>query len=815
MPTKEHERAQEMKGPFAEAVPENYRRGAKNAEKSSPFAFSVFFAPLRFFPTYPLAAVRLSCVRSCFSVTIAIFIGGCFGAAQELPARFKQDSLPKLDEVLGSKLDLWGDAAMRQPNGASYEFFEPLLPPLRYVNADFHFYPLVLCAPTVKVKARLISNGSGINLRGGARSWNDPGTPVIFRVGPDEFKFGKVFNRLQHPVLAEGYLPIPKIRYAHASEVYEVEAFASTDPGLAEQGVVFAKFALANGTNGLMTVQADASPIKFSEGVITDSNGQPLVVFDGAWTWERQGAHARIATNKFATLAIVTEPAAEKDERLKPAALGPLNYEQQRKLCAQTWNGLLQRGMQVAVPEDYVNNAWRQLIIQNFSLMHSNRIHYSAGNQYDKLYETEGSDAAMALMLWGYEADTRRLIPPLLDFTREAIQFNQAGHKLEDVARYYWQTRDGEFIKALRPKWEKEINRILDSRGDNGLVARDHYCNDIPTPVFSLNSNGKCWRGLRDLSTALADMGEKDEAQRLGKIAAQFRQAILAAVEKSTFTNTEPPFIPVALFGEEQPYDPLCATKMGSYWNLMVNFLLGFEVLGPGSEREDWLLHYIQQHGGLCMGMERCRPNPTFWIGTQGLNPLYGTRYALTLLRRDEPERALVTFYGMLAQGFTRNTFIAGEGNSLTPLDELGRQFYCPPNSAGNGHFLQMLRNLLVQDWDLDDDGVPETLRLLFATPKRWLEDGKTITVERAPTAFGLVSITAQSKLSQGEIIAEIDLPRRNKPRQTLFRVRVPDGWRVTSAEAETQRLPVDERGTVDISALKGKVSIRFKVTKS
>jgi len=122
---------------------------------------------------------------------------------------------------------------------------------------------------------------------------------------------------------------------------------------------------------------------------------------------------------------------------------------------------------------------------------------------------------------------------------------------------------------------------------------------------------------------------------------------------------------------------------------------------------------------------------------------------------------------------------------------------------------------LLVQDWDLDDDGVPETLRLLFATPKRWLEDGKTITVEGAPTAFGLVSITAQSKLSQGEIIAEIDLPRRNKPRQTLFRVRVPDGWRVTSAEAETQRLPVDERGTVDISAWKGKVSIRFKVTKS
>src|SRR5437899_4229338 len=136
------------------------------------------------------------------------------------------------------------------------------------------------------------------------------------------------------------------------------------------------------------------------------------------------------------------------------------------------------------------------------------------------------------------------------------------------------------------------------------------------------------------------------------------------------------------------------------------------------------------------MGMERSRPQPSFWVGTQNLNPLYGMRYALTLLRRDEPERALVTFYGMLAQGFTRNTFVTGEGNSLLPIDRFGRQFYCPPNTAGNGHFLQMLRYLLVQDLDLDDDGIPETLRLFFATPRRWMQDGRRIRMDRAPTAF-------------------------------------------------------------------------------
>jgi hypothetical protein len=121
-----------------------------------------------------------------------------------------------------------------------------------------------------------------------------------------------------------------------------------------------------------------------------------------------------------------------------------------------------------------------------------------------------------------------------------------------------------------------------------------------------------------------------------------------------------------------------------------------------------------------------------------------------------------------------------------------------------------MLRYLLVQDWDLDDDGEPETLRLGFATPKRWLEDGKTIKVERAPTAFGPVSFRMESHLNRGEIIAEIDPPHRNWPKRILFRARVPDGWKVVSAEAANETLNTDPNGTLDISTIKNKTTIIF-----
>jgi hypothetical protein len=275
--------------------------------------------------------------------------------------------------------------------------------------------------------------------------------------------------------------------------------------------------------------------------------------------------------------------------------------------------------------------------------------------------------------------------------------------------------------------------------------------------------------------------------------------------------ETSPPFVPVALLDNEAVHDPIAATRIGSYWNLMINYVIGSRMFPPGSDAEHWIARYLETHGGLCMGMTRSGGAEfNFWTGPDRVNPLYGTRYVLDCLRRDDVDRALVSFYGMLAQGFTRNTLVAGEGCTLAPVDDGGRFFYCPPNSAGNAHWLTMLRNLLVQDWDLDDDGEPETLRLLFATSPRWLADGCSIAVERMPTAFGPVSVKATSQLSSGRVIVRAELPARNPAKRTLLRVRLPAGWRVAGAEVAGKRLPVDDRGTADLSGQSGSITVEF-----
>ncbi|MEY2429026.1 MAG: hypothetical protein QOJ40_1911, partial [Verrucomicrobiota bacterium] len=715
---------------------------------------------------------------------------------------------PPLEQALKSGVDLWGETAMRQPNGPSYEFFEKLLPPPRYVNADFHFYPIVLSAPNAKVKARLISNGSGVNLRGGSGQWNDNGAPVRFRVGPDQLAFGTFPERLQsEPELAEGFLPIVELRYLHQtpllaegmvplnqkridrdSEVYRLEAFVATDPALAENGVVFAKFSLTQGTVGIVTVEPDAkSPVKFADGKVTDDKGQVLIYFDKAWKWDRQRAQAKFDATGVATLAIPTRPL----DHGAPFNFTAATYGTQREQCAATWRDLLAQGMKVETPEPVVNNAWRHLLIQNFELINGDRIHYSQGNQYDKLYESEGSDAALALMVWGYEKDTRRLLVPLLDFTRKGLEFHQAGFKLNDVCHYYWQTRDPSAIKELRswskPEhyrtsksetlsgWDVEAQRLDKNRtGAHGLYPEEQYCGDIHTPVQTINASSKAWRALRDLSTVLAETGNTAEAQHYAQVAGDFRKTVLTAVEKSVDRSTTPPFVPVALYTNEPAHDPICDVRIGSYWNIIIGYTIGSGIFPPGSPEENWIPNYQEQHGGLFMGMLRSGGMSNTWWNTEyKLNPLYGTRYALDTLRRDEAERALVSFYGMLAQGFTRNTFICGEGAAIVPLDPQGRLLSLPPNSAANAHFLSMLRGMLVQDSDLNDDGKPETLRLGFATPKRWLEEGKGYSVQRAPTVFGQVSFKCDSHLSKGEVIAQLDLPQRNTPEKVLLRVRV------------------------------------------
>jgi len=443
------------------------------------------------------------------------------------------------------------------------------------------------------------------------------------------------------------------------------------------------------------------------------------------------------------------------------------------------------------------------------------RMHYSAGNAYDHLYEGECGDAVRSLMVFGRTADARRMIGPLLDFNRQATRFHVAGHKLQLLAHYYWITRDREYLQQKREIWRPVVDFIRSSRKtENGLLPKDRYAGDIAEAVYSLSSNANCWRGLRDMSAVLDDLGEVDSAAELRREAEEFRKAILAAVEKSVHRDVSPPFIPIALLADEPAHDPLTATRKGSYYDLMIPYVLGSGVFGPGAKEETWIIDYLRRRGGLAMGMIRSTPHQGQFKGEPGVNVLYGLRYMQTILRRGDRDHALAGFYGHLAQGMTRDTFIGGEGSRFFHGDRQGRSFYLPPNSASNAMFLTTLRNLMIQDLDLDDDGRPETLRLLDAIPPRWLADGAVLTFENAPTAFGETSVRVESRLKEGEIVATINVPPR---RLGSCQLRLPDppGERIASVWIDGVETMRDAEGRINLPRRPGKLVVRFRLDRS
>jgi hypothetical protein len=307
------------------------------------------------------------------------------------------------------------------------------------------------------------------------------------------------------------------------------------------------------------------------------------------------------------------------------------------------------------------------------------------------------------------------------------------------------------------------------------------------------------------MTLVLKDLGESEQSKKLTEIAARFRKDILAAIEKSTDRSVDPPFVPIAL-GEETAHDPITGTRLGSYWNLVMPQLYFSGIYPANSKTIGDILQFVQTRGGLCMGMIRCQSVRGVWMNVQNIDDLYTTRYVQALLERDEPDRALVTFYGKLAQGMTRDTFIDGEASGIEPLDQFGRQMGLPPNSTANAEFLLMLRYMLVQDYDTDDDGRADTLRLCFATPRRWLENGKEIVVERAPTQFGNVSIRVKSDLKNNQVIAEIDLPPQ-PPKKTLLRLRLPNGRQIASAN-----FPTTGADTINLTGQTGHCRVRAEI---
>ncbi|MBM4435673.1 MAG: hypothetical protein FJ029_00260 [Actinobacteria bacterium] len=488
-------------------------------------------------------------------------------------------------------------------------------------------------------------------------------------------------------------------------------------------------------------------------------------------------------------------PAAEVD------ALAALDYAKARAATVQYWEGWLTQGARFEVPEKTVNdlfraNLWHALMLPRFR--DADRIDLPYSNfAYGQLNADWPINQAVYVdyMLYGlrghfavaeeeFAAMYRSQQKPDGRVGGYAEWGVYSPGMLYSIAQNFLLSGDRASFERLLPASLKALDWCLKE------VARGRNSPDAPglivAPLNDLTKDARAWAfpnayfvaGLDLFARALAAFGHPRAAE-VQATATKMRTEVTAAFARASVRS---PVVQLAdgTWHNYVPCDAMAPRRLLDQWyptdvDTGALHLSRLAAIDPRGWLSTALLHDHEDN---------------LFLNQWGManEPVYNQQ-ATAYLYRDQPEAAIRAFYSMMACGFSHG--------QLTPLEHRWAwgQYYMPPST--DGAWFDLYRNMLVNELSGDD--------MLFigqAIPHAWLADGKRIRVERAPTYFGTVSFSIESRASANEIAVTLDPPTRHRPGALLVRLRHPEQrplqsvtlnggvWSDFDAKKEWVRLP-------------------------
>jgi hypothetical protein len=694
-------------------------------------------------------------------------------------------SVARTAAALRARRDVWGNELLARPGGPTFAAARRYLAPITralgrggepITASGFYYLPFAQPeGPRGAGSVALhVADGSAIV----AQRVGGPALTVAVGAAGRE-PYGSCVARLSGPSLAAGWLPVLETRYRDADGArYRQESFAARD---AKTGRLTSYVAIAvDGRHADRAVRVRLS----------SSSGRSLLV--------------RVPRGATRSLDASWSPG-----RLR--SVDASAYADARRSTETYWLDRLDEGMTVSVPERRVEDAERALLVQELELTWR----YSIGNPYEEFSFPESVDVAQVLTEQGFSSVARSILRTSL--TRKPTPYPnwKKGERLLASAEYVRLSGDRSYLDAATPVLRGYVSvlgrQIASSR--TGLLRPERYSSDIPDSVYGLHSQAVVWAGLRAIGDVWARAGRRPLAARCAALAARLGPAIRRAVAASQRRLPDGSlFVPVRLLDDEQPYDTVTETRLGSYWNLVMPYALASRIFPPGSTQARGIYRYMLLHGSRLLGLVRAGAYALYGRNappsSSGTDEVYGINVARFLADNDEADQLVLSLYGDLAAGMTRETFVGGEAASVAPLGgERARATYLPPNAAASAAFLETLRLMLVHE-TADPAGRPRGLELAFATPRAWLTPGKRISVAGAPTSFGPVSYALEAGASS--IRVSVEVPDRPTPATLRLRLRLPTRDRirsVTLAGRPYRRFDA-ATGTIDLSGKTGSLDL-------
>jgi hypothetical protein len=735
-------------------------------------------------------------------------------ASDCVPLRADQSYSDAVLSALAAKEDVWGTQLVGSQQGPTYAAVRARLHPLLLVGKPAGLKPTrltdsgVYYLPFGRPKGTHGAGAVDLHVADGSQVVsqlaNGPRLTVSVGLRGTE-RYGSCLSRLDPPRLAQGYLPILETSYADADGVrYRQESFATRIPQ-------------TRSLVSFMRLSVDPRGTRVPRALVRFTASDRGLRRVGRQL--RLGKRVRLLFTKGARLDGRSIVFAARKPRVvyvawlnQPSRVGPIRlnratYERARRSVGAYWVRRLAAGGEVVVPEQRINDAERSLLIQN--LLMSWR--YSLGNSYER-FSWELVDVAEVMGAYGYRGVERTI----LQAARGAASFfpnRAAGERMTGAADYFRRYGDRGYVAQMTSQFRHELDSFDRQlrKSKTGLLKRERYGADILGPIYGLHAQVLVLQGLRGMSEVWARTGYPRLAVEAADVATRLEAGLRAAVAAAKQTLPDGSvFVPIALVdGKEKAYDKLTAGKRGSYWNLVMPYVLASGFFRPHSADALGLLRYMQLHGSRFLGLVRFSPhtgvtNPGY--EGPGSDDVYGTNVARFLADNDQPDQLVLSLYGKLGAGMTENTFVSGEGSSIAPLSrKYYRSMHRPPNSANNAFFLEALRLTLAHE-TTDASGSPRGLELAYSTPRSWLEPGKRIEVRRLQTSFGRLSYTIDAGPSAVRVSLDVPAGLAGPLR---LRLRLPAGQQLGAVTVGG--VPVDrfaDPETLDLSGLTGHVEL-------
>jgi hypothetical protein len=696
----------------------------------------------------------------------------------------------RVERALRAGKDIWGNALLADPSGPTYlrarRYLKPLFHarapgkrPLTDSGAHYVAFSQPLGPQGAGSLALHVADGSQI-----ASHRADGRRLTVFVGARGRERYGSCLRRLGPARLFGGYLPILETEYVDGQGArYAQQSFAARVPQ----------------TGSLVSFVQLTVDTRRSAAPITRVRFVPSAARRSLSYAVRRGAAQTVY------VGWLHESRSSRPLRLDEAA-----HDTARQSLTDYWERQLAEGATFAVPEQRIDDAQRNLLIQNLGLTWR----YSIGNPYEQFSFPESVDVAQVMAEYGFGAVARSILRTSLSKKPTPYPNWKMGEKLLGSALYYSLHRDRAYVDQVFPtlrRYVRALRRQLPARGP-GLLRRERYSSDIPDSVRGLHSQAVAWQGLKAIARTWAETGHGPAAGTARRTAARLQAGLRRAVAASQRRLRDGSlFIPVQLGDRVRPYEALTASRLGSYWNLVMPYALASGLLRPGSPQAAGVLAYMLNHGSRLLGLVRAGAyalyrDPVF--PTSGTDQVYGINVARFLAANDKPDQLVLSLYGHLAAGMTEGTFVSGEAATVAPLaGSYFRSMYLPPNGASNAAFLATLRLMLVRE-RRDGDGDPVGLELAFATPRTWLNAGRRVVVSGAPTSFGPVSFTLEAL--ESSVHARVTVPERAHPRRLRLRLRLPRGRHVSSVTLDGRPFTRFNRrtATLDLSGRRGTLEL-------